>query len=67
MNSNEIIKECRNLAKEQNISFERSKKVGLINGKACYEIESGIECKKLHQGCLNTIWETLLSECCANQ
>ena len=42
MNSNEIIKECRKLAKEQNIEFKRSKKVGTINGKACYEIESGI-------------------------
>ena len=67
MNSNEIIKECRNLAKSQNVTFKRSKKVGTINGKACYEIESGVECKTLHQGCLSTIWDTLLSESCANQ
>ncbi|AAN55710.1 hypothetical protein DIKCMJMK_00150 [Shewanella oneidensis] len=67
MNSNEMIKECRKLAKEQKIEFKRSKKVGTINGKACYELESGIQHKTLHQGCLNTIYETLLSAACANQ
>lgn len=67
MNSNEIIKECRRLAKAQNITFKRSKRVSTINGRACYEIESGIFCKTLHQGCLHTIWDTLLSEACANQ
>lgn len=67
MGHNEIMKECRALAKAQSLTFKRSKKVGTINGKACYEIESGIEYKTLHQGCLNTIWETLLSENLANQ
>ncbi len=62
MTNNEIIKECRALAKEQNLTFRRSKEVNKINNKACYEIESGIEYKILHQGCLVTIWETLLSE-----
>lgn len=67
MTHNEVIKECRKLAKDQNIAFKRSKKVGTINGKACYEIESGIQRKTLHQGSLATIYETLLSEACANQ
>lgn len=67
MNSNEIIKECRKLAKAQNIEFKRSKTTGTINGEACYEIHSGIAYKVLHQGCLHTIWETLLSEACANK
>ena len=67
MNYNEIIKECRALAKAQNLSFRRSKRINTICGKACYEIESGIECKKLHNGSLVTIWETLLSGELANQ
>ena len=67
MRTNETIKECRKLAKAQNVTFKRSSKVGKINGMACYEIESGIEYKTLHQGCLNTVYETLLSESCANQ
>ena len=62
MNHSEIIKECRVLAKSQDLTFRRSKTVNTINGRACYEIESGIQYKTLHQGCLNTIWETLLSE-----
>mgnify|MGYP003637775006 CR=1 FL=1 len=62
-----MIKECRELAKEQELSFDRSKTVNTINGKACYEIRSGIEIKVLHQGCLSTIHETLLSENLANQ
>ena len=67
MNAKETIKECLKLAKEQNIEFKRSSKVGKINGRACYELESGIEYKTLHQGCLDTIYETLLSEACANK
>jgi len=67
MNSNEIMKECRVLAREQNLTFKRSENVGTINGKACYNIESGIEYKTLHQGCLVTIWETLLSEALTGQ
>ena len=67
MTNNEIIKECRLLAKTQNLAFRRSNRVDKINGKACYEIESGIEYKTLHQGSLVTIWETLLSENLANQ
>jgi hypothetical protein len=67
MTSNEIIKECRALAKTQNISFSRSKTIDRINSKACYVIVSGIECKILHRGCLATIWDTLLSENLANQ
>lgn len=67
MNSNEIIKECHKLAKAQNVEFKRSKKVGTINGNACYEIESGIQVKTLHQGSLNTVYETLLNGSCANQ
>jgi len=67
LTNNEIIKECRKLAKVQNITFKRSKKVGTINGKACYEIESGIEYRTLHKGCLATIYDTLLSEACANK
>ena len=66
MNINNIIKECRKLAKSQGLTFRRSKKIGLINGRACYEIESGIQYKTLHEGCLDTIYETLLSESCAN-
>ena len=61
------MKECRELAKDQSLTFRRSKTVGTINGKACYEIESGIEYKILQQGCLVTIWETLLSESLANK
>ena len=67
MTNNEIIKECRELAKTQNLTFKRSKTVSTINDKACYEIESGIQHKTLHQGSLVTIWETLLSENLANQ
>lgn len=67
MTNNEIIKECRKLAKAQSLAFKRSKGVGTINNKACYEIKSGIEYKTLHQGCLNTIWETLLSESLTGQ
>lgn len=66
MNANETIKECRKLAKEQNVVFKRSKKVGTMNGKACYEIESGIMQKTLCQGSLGTIHETLLSGDCAD-
>ena len=57
-----ILKECRTLAKDQGLIVRRSKTVNKINNKACYEIESGIEFKILHQGSLNTIWDTLLSE-----
>lgn len=67
MKNSEIMKECRKLAKAQSIVFKRSKSVNKINGLACYEIESGIQHKTLHQGCLNTIYQTLLSEACANQ
>lgn len=67
MNSSEIMKECRKLAKEQSIEFKRSKKVGKINGRACYELHSGLFYKVLHQGSIETIYETLLSEACANQ
>jgi hypothetical protein len=63
MKSSEIIKECRELAKNQSLTFRRSKTINEINNRACYEIESGIEYKILHQGNLETIWETLLSEC----
>ena len=63
----EIIKECRKLAKSQGLTFRRSKKIGLINGKACYEIESGIQYKTLHEGCLDTVYEVLISEYYANQ
>jgi hypothetical protein len=63
MKSSEIIKECRQLAKAQSLTFRRSKTINEINKKACYEIESGVQNKVLHQGNLNTIWETLLSEC----
>ena len=62
MTSNEIIKECRKLAKEQNLTFRRSKTIGLINGKACYEISSRTQYKTLHQAGLIAIWETLLAE-----
>ena len=62
MNSNEILKECRELAKAQGLTVRRSTLVNRINGKACYEIESGIEYKILQQACLTTIWMTLLSE-----
>ena len=62
INSSEIIKECRTLAKNQNLTFRRSKTANKINGKACYKLESGIEFKTLHQGSLKTIWLTLLSE-----
>jgi len=67
MTTNEIMKECRALAKAQNLTFRRSKKVGTMNKKACYEIESGIAYKTLHKGSLGTVWETLLSENLANQ
>ncbi len=67
MNSNEIMKECRKLAKEQSIEFKRSKTVGNINGRACYELHSGLFYKVLHQGCVETIYDTLLSESCANK
>ena len=67
MTNNEIIKECRLLAKNQSLTFKRSKKIGLINGKACYEIESGIQYKILSHGCLSAIHDKLLSEVCANQ
>ena len=62
MNNSEIMKECRSLAKAQNLTFRRSKTVSTINNKACYEIESGFQYKVLHQGSLDTIWNTLLSE-----
>ena len=67
MKNSEIIKDCRKLAKSQSIKFKRSKTINKINGAACYEIESGIQHKTLHQGCLDTIYQTLLSESCANQ
>lgn len=67
MNTNKTIKECRMLANAQNLTFKRSQSVGLINGKACYEIESGIQYKILSQGCLSTVYNKLLSESCANQ
>lgn len=65
--SMDIRKECRLLAKSQNLLFRRSKTINTINSKACYEIVSGIQHKVLHKGCLDTIYETLLSECLANQ
>ena len=62
-----IIKECRLLARASNIVFKRSKTIDKINGKACYEIESGIECKTLAQGSLIQIWEDLASQYYANK
>tara|TARA_R110000851_G_scaffold31339_1_gene84824 strand:- start:392 stop:595 length:204 start_codon:yes stop_codon:yes gene_type:complete len=67
MTNAQILKECRQLAKTQGLTFRRSKTVSTINGLACYEIESGLEFKVLHQGNLTTIWETLLSECFAGK
>ena len=67
MKYNEIIKECRELAKAQNIEFKRSKTISTINNKACYELESGIQSKTLQTGSLMTVWNTLLSESLANQ
>lgn len=67
MKNKEIIKECIKLAKLQNLTFRRSKTVSTINNKACYELESGVQYKILHQGSLATIWETLLSENLADQ
>ncbi len=67
LDHNGIVKECRKLAKDQSLTFRRSKTVGNINGKACYEIESGIEYKVLYQNNLMCVWETLLSESLANQ
>jgi hypothetical protein len=67
MKTSEIIKECRVLAKAQNLTFRRSKTVNKINNKPCYAIESGVEFKTLHQGSICTVWETLLSESLANQ
>jgi hypothetical protein len=67
MKYNEIIKECRELAKTQNIEFKRSKTISTINNKACYELESGIQQKTLQTGSLMTVWNTLLSESLANQ
>ena len=66
MTHQDIMKECRKLAKEQSLTFRRSKTVSKINGAACYEIESGIQHKVLHQGSSTTIWGTLLSECFKN-
>ena len=67
MNHSDTLKECRKLAKNQNVTFKRSKKVNKINGLACYEIESGKQYKTLHQGCLNSIYDTLLSESLSNK
>ena len=67
MNYSEIIKDCKKLAKSQQIEFKRSKSINTINGLACYELESGFQYKTLHQGCLDTIYQTLLSGACANQ
>lgn len=67
MTYSEILKECRSLAKEQNITFRRSRTVSLINGKACYDLQSGIQSKNLCRGSLIAVWETLLSENFANQ
>lgn len=60
MNSNEIIKECRELAKAQGLTFRRSRTINKINSKACYEIESGIQYKILYQSDLFSVWETLI-------
>lgn len=62
MTSNEIIKECRKLAKEQNIVFRRAKTVNTINGYAAYELESGIQYKVLYQAPLTQVWGNLLNE-----
>mgnify|MGYP001207267526 CR=1 FL=1 len=62
LSSNEVIKECRKLAKDQGLTFRRSKTVGTINGAACYEIESGIQHKILYQNNLTLTWENLLNE-----
>jgi len=67
MKHNEVIKNCRILAKEQNLTFRRSKKISTINGKTCYEIESGIQYKTLQQDCISTIYATLYSGSLANQ
>ena len=67
MKYSELLKECKKLAKEQCIEFKRSVSVNKINNSACYELESGIQNKKLHQGSIETIYETLLSGVCANQ
>ena len=68
MTYSEIIKECRKLAKAQDLTFRRSRIVDKINNKACYEIESGIYCGTLlSQGSLFRVWDTLLSEKLAGQ
>lgn len=67
MLSAEMFKECKILAKAQKLTFKRSELINKINGKACYVIESGIQCKVLHKGCLATIYETLLSEALKGQ
>jgi hypothetical protein len=67
LTSNEIIKECRLLAKEQGVKFQRCKTIGKIGDFACYEIESGICHKSLYQGKLVDVWENLLSETYSNQ
>ena len=62
MNSAQMFKECKILAKAQNLTFKRSELINRINGKACYVIESGVQHNVLHKGNMATIWMTLLSE-----
>ncbi|WGH49741.1 hypothetical protein [Alishewanella phage vB_AspM_Slickus01] len=57
----DVLKECRELATQQGLRFKRSKTVGLINGSACYEIQSGFQCKTLYRGSLALVWENLLN------
>jgi len=67
MTNDKIIKECCELANAQNLTFRRSERVNTINGRPCFEIESGIQFKTILQGCLVTIWEVLLSEILKDQ
>jgi hypothetical protein len=61
MNTNDVIKECRQLAKTQNLTFGRSKTIDKINGKAAYSISSGVTVEILDCNNLVCIWHTLLS------
>ena len=61
MNYKDTIKECRILAKANQLEFSRSKAINNFNGKACYQLRSNVEYKVWHIGCLQTIYHTLLS------
>jgi hypothetical protein len=61
MNNNDVIKECRKLAKAQNLKFRRSKTIDKINGKPAYNIESNKTVEILDCNNLACIWSTLLS------